>query len=745
MKVRKLISIVLVIVLLISTETVYSFSVCGATIEKSVWPGEQMQRLDGYDDIYYYIVPNEYDMLIFNDGKIHYSGDTSDGEAWQTVDLNYIGSDMLYTPDMTQITQHHTERINICGGSWSYFYPVNSSYGSRIVYFKAPGNWQSPSCYVWNDESGNGDGIKLYSDHTGLDVELGDKITVGAGIFKNDVQIEDVSKISYIIEDTSIVNSLGTSIHDNCRFVELQGVSVGTTHVTFTDSNTGYTKRFPVTVYDNSKTAYTISNVPIINSQLNTNFFNKNGLSIDNFKYIINADKTTDVSFNVYNSKYTYAIVEVYDANGNIYSAAKINKMSFGATSIKTAVWDNSCHLVSDFSTGDIDNYRSKLEASETKINIRIPENGYINITNDPSESFLVCFINAIDMLMSIKSISGDFKNFYDYEDKFVDKLTTTMVLDAAYSDLIKNQFVYTKQILKGAGEYILFSSDTFGNFAQTIINNLQTIDIDKLIKETAADFGWQFGENLYKDFAGPVGQILNGLFAAGKLANLIIQENHLVRADGSGGISIQNQGGGVRSASQITVKADTNFNSDIALKAFQLTPNYDLLNLIKDSNPEMYGKLEKGLTDTYNISMVKNGTETQPDKEVEVSIPVSDSVKYFAAAGLIKIYRVESNGSLTDMNAKYSGGRLVFKTNHFSIYMVVKSTADSAQKIGDVNGDDTVSITDATMMQKFIAGLTEFSEEQKKSADTNYDGVISITDATLVQKYIAGLVPSFG
>lgn len=63
---------------------------------------------------------------------------------------------------------------------------------------------------------------------------------------------------------------------------------------------------------------------------------------------------------------------------------------------------------------------------------------------------------------------------------------------------------------------------------------------------------------------------------------------------------------------------------------------------------------------------------------------------------------------------------------------------------LGDVNMDGAVSITDATEVQKAIAGLLSLNEYQNKLADVNKDGSVSIIDATQIQKYLAGLIDKF-
>ena len=64
---------------------------------------------------------------------------------------------------------------------------------------------------------------------------------------------------------------------------------------------------------------------------------------------------------------------------------------------------------------------------------------------------------------------------------------------------------------------------------------------------------------------------------------------------------------------------------------------------------------------------------------------------------------------------------------------------------IGDVNGDGVISIADATTLQKYLANIVDFDDEQLAVADTNGDGSVSIADATQIQKYLAQLIPSLG
>ena len=62
----------------------------------------------------------------------------------------------------------------------------------------------------------------------------------------------------------------------------------------------------------------------------------------------------------------------------------------------------------------------------------------------------------------------------------------------------------------------------------------------------------------------------------------------------------------------------------------------------------------------------------------------------------------------------------------------------ESKYDIGDTNLDGSITISDVTEIQKHLAELIHFSDEQQILADTNGDGIINITDATHLQKYLA-------
>ncbi len=58
----------------------------------------------------------------------------------------------------------------------------------------------------------------------------------------------------------------------------------------------------------------------------------------------------------------------------------------------------------------------------------------------------------------------------------------------------------------------------------------------------------------------------------------------------------------------------------------------------------------------------------------------------------------------------------------------------------GSVDDDFELTITDVTMIQRYLAEMIEFDEAQIKAGDFNSDGNVNIKDVTAIQRYLVGL-----
>lgn len=131
--------------------------------------------------------------------------------------------------------------------------------------------------------------------------------------------------------------------------------------------------------------------------------------------------------------------------------------------------------------------------------------------------------------------------------------------------------------------------------------------------------------------------------------------------------------------------------------------------------------------------------TEFKADTEYYYGLYIKASEDYvFADDAVLKIngneiaLSEENRAELSNNVTAWLSGLLSFTPSSNLIY-------------GDVDGDGSVTITDATIVQKASIGLVDLNDDQIKCADVTGDGRVSISDVTLIQKYIAGTYSNTG
>ena len=528
----------------------------------------------------------------------------------------------------------------------------------------------------WQDISGNmEDGLILFSDYTNMCISVGSNITLSAGIIRNGERQKDVSGITFQVGDTSVLQVVVAGETDNTRFVELKGLAEGTTTVIFNDSITGYIATTVVTVCDNNSHAYALNNIPVQHiEKYPTNFYNVNGLYIDSYSYEINTDKSATVTFDVYNTNYTYGVVEVCDEDGNVTDAVLIEKMSSPNSDLKRALWDNIGFIIRDIRDKDLLTYRQESGFTKmTPVTVRIPEGGYIKISTSPFDSTIVALVNGADFLMSMAELGGDIDGFIENSFNYAKGLTMELIEAKAYADIVKDGSKIPEKLVKNVGKEVFVTSESLGHFSDTIAANIDETNLWSAIGKTASSFGWSTGEKAFTYFAGPAGVALQAMFLIGKAENVVIQAADYTQAVHSPwAIRIFNQGGGIRGSQQIKVETETDFPDDIVLNVYKAKVDSVVLETLKQDNPVLYKEITKGITHTYDISLVRNREEIQLDRVINVYIPIPDDLKLLAYDGKVKIYRTEADGTMTEMDTRIESNCFAFSTNHFSLYTIV-------------------------------------------------------------------------
>ena len=103
------------------------------------------------------------------------------------------------------------------------------------------------------------------------------------------------------------------------------------------------------------------------------------------------------------------------------------------------------------------------------------------------------------------------------------------------------------------------------------------------------------------------------------------------------------------------------------------------------------------------------------------------------------------ANGTYTDRltgnTFTVSGGKIkgnVGSTGVAVVYNHQTNEEHSKLLIGDADLNGDITVIDASLIQKFIADISELSEDAKTVSDVNKNGRIDIKDATIIQKYIS-------
>ena len=172
---------------------------------------------------------------------------------------------------------------------------------------------------------------------------------------------------------------------------------------------------------------------------------------------------------------------------------------------------------------------------------------------------------------------------------------------------------------------------------------------------------------------------------------------------------------------------------SNLLKKGDDAYQKINLLHRIVDKNISP----EDVIFQAYDITLTNElQFPVQPENMVTVKIPVPEGYR----SENCKIYHVEENGNLTNMNAEYFENHLTFQTDHFSIYLITETELREQGSViyGDINGDGEVNTKDAVLLKKYLAGYEALTFD-RVAADVNGDGEVNSKDAVRLLRHLAG------
>lgn len=196
-----------------------------------------------------------------------------------------------------------------------------------------------------------------------------------------------------------------------------------------------------------------------------------------------------------------------------------------------------------------------------------------------------------------------------------------------------------------------------------------------------------------------------------------------------------------------IVSKLNKNFGLDVAGALDDDAINVRLYNNIYDSNQ------------VFNVVYLNDGYYKITNVKTGKSLDVASASAYKGAnlqqytykdvnqqkwiiedSGDNKNYYISSKNAglyLTSESTDIENGTNVFLTiNDYSDRQQWEFTLSNLN--GDIDLDNSVTVADATLLQKYVVGIATLTDDQKLLADCNGDGAVDVRDATYIQKTIA-------
>lgn len=103
-----------------------------------------------------------------------------------------------------------------------------------------------------------------------------------------------------------------------------------------------------------------------------------------------------------------------------------------------------------------------------------------------------------------------------------------------------------------------------------------------------------------------------------------------------------------------------------------------------------------------------------------------------------------DSDFVITMPHVMYQNQNGTAGVNYPEPFTVLSLTIEGDIAYGDVNGDGTVNMMDASRILQYINGAVQLSETEMLTADVSGDGTINMMDASLVLQYINGKITVF-
>lgn len=524
--------------------------------------------------------------------------------------------------------------------------------------------------------------IQIFASTPNLSTNVGDEIDITCSLYRDNKVVEDWADPAFVIGNDKIISISDYEQQGGTYYLTITGLAEGRSSLTVSDSYSGAYVTVDISVGKATSPAYSyrMNDIPsfvpnVFGESVLTNFYNINGLYVNDFSYTKTSDGGYDVSFNVYNQGYMYGSVDIYDKDGKWIQSEKIDKFSD-----ISSLWDTGeaiYYLIADSIDNRLLSYTSGILSEKTPVSVHVPKDGYLSISNNFADSPGVFLYNTVDYLMlsidTLINVSVDGVQIDQISDDIVDKAIKDIDFQKEFMD------AFNKIALKASQTSLEFG---FGEAAEAI-----TVDAEDLLDSVGLD--WKSSaenvvgglESVFQTLTGPVGAVLDGCFAFTKLTSYVVQTSDVCYSINAPSILIHVPASSSNTTTiqgvTVTTGDDTIIDSEAVLQVFRIA-NTDAIVFIDGDIPIEEYKL-------YNICFIKNGEEVKPNRRVTVKIPVPNGYDKDRCV----VYRQETDGSWGILQAVVDGNYLVFETDHFSLYAIAEKNPRVPSVDNPSTGDD--------------------------------------------------------
>ncbi|MBQ4348232.1 MAG: leucine-rich repeat domain-containing protein [Clostridia bacterium] len=509
--------------------------------------------------------------------------------------------------------------------------------------------------------------LEVESVNSSNSIPVDEILPLWVALYKNGKQTYEEKTFNLSFDNPGIFDVVFSNSNTNSEgayfTLELKAKKEGVTNLTISDSETGAYITVLLTATPKMNVYY-FNNVPSKEYQKGrqTNFYNYNGLCIDYFNYT-QQNGYYYVNMNAYNSKHHYGVAVSYNSIGEIHDFEILEPYK----EYKTTLTENIAELgysIYDLGKlfGDKYYYTGDSISKHTHVQLEIPQNGYVVITNNCSENELAYLVNMIEYTTNVALSTVSASIGMSEKSALIKDLSKSIVKDLIESGLIQVVQTYASSLSKN----ISYKNINLNVAEFTEAMKKLDLDIVKIVTDAInLEFGISLAESVLWNIL-PTGKVIEMMFAFNDAQNIVAQADDFSKSYNAPLIVIYPplNDDDAYTSNGVVVNPET-----------ELSPEYVLHSYIVAENNQVAIEADKvlnGLSEQYklyNITLYKGGKEAQPNGKIKVMIPIP--VGY--DRNNIMVYWYKEDGTIESVSAKVEGDYATFVTEHLSYYALVE------------------------------------------------------------------------